>query len=134
MDFYAIQKEFPIKKRMVYFNNASIAPMSRPVIEAVNAFLADVRDNGRNNYPHWCETADNAVKGRIAQLIGADKSEIAFIKNTTEGILIVANGIDWKAGDNVVIADIEYPGSFFSTFTFRDTFCCKTFVFWAVGR
>jgi selenocysteine lyase/cysteine desulfurase len=85
--------------------------MSNPVIAAVNAFLADVRDNGRNNYPVWCDTADHAIKGRIAQLIGANTDEIAFIKNTTEGILIVANGLDWKPGDNVIIADIEYPSN-----------------------
>jgi selenocysteine lyase/cysteine desulfurase len=111
MDFSTIQREFPIKQRMAYLNNASIGPMSNPVIAAVNAFLADVRDNGRNNYPVWCDTADHAIKGRIAQLIGANTDEIAFIKNTTEGILIVANGLDWKPGDNVIIADIEYPSN-----------------------
>lgn len=96
---------------MVYLNNASIGPMSNPVIEAIHTFLADVRDHGRIHYPLWCETADQHIKGRIAELIGAEKSEIAFIKNTTEGILIVANGIEWKAGDNVIIADIEYPSN-----------------------
>lgn len=111
MDFLKVREEFPIKRNRVYFNNASIGPLSNPVIAAVNAFMADVRDNGRNNYPQWCEHADHTIKGRIATMIGAKKSEIAFIKNTTEGILIVANGIDWQAGDNVIIADIEYPSN-----------------------
>jgi len=111
MDFSRVTKEFPIKRSRVYLNNASIAPMSNPVIAAVNAFMADVRDNGRKNYPLWCRHADNIIKGRIAALIGAEKSEIAFIKNTTEGISIVANGIDWRPGDNVIIADIEYPSN-----------------------
>ena len=111
MDFSSVRKEFPIKRNRVYLNNASIAPMSNPVIAAVDSFMADVRDNGRNNYPQWCRHADDTIKDRIATLIGADKSEIAFIKNTTEGILIVANGIDWRPGDNVIIADIEYPSN-----------------------
>ena len=111
MNFLSIREKFPIKRNRVYFNNASIGPLSNPVIAAVDAFMADVRDHGRNNYPQWCEHADHAVKGRIADMIGADKSEIAFIKNTTEGILIVANGIDWQPGDNVIIADIEYPSN-----------------------
>ena len=111
MNFLSIREKFPIKHNRVYFNNASIGPLSNPVIAAVDAFMADVRDHGRNNYPQWCEHADHAVKGRIADMIGADKSEIAFIKNTTEGILIVANGIDWQPGDNVIIADIEYPSN-----------------------
>jgi selenocysteine lyase/cysteine desulfurase len=111
MGFQNIQKEFPIKKRMIYLNNASIGPLSNRVIAAINEFLNDVRDNGRNNYPRWCQIADHIIKNRIALLIGADPSEIAFIKNTTEGILIVSNGINWKGGDNVVIADIEYPSN-----------------------
>jgi selenocysteine lyase/cysteine desulfurase len=111
MNLDSIKNEFPIKKRMVYLNNASIGPLSNPVIAAVNAFMSDVRDNGRLHYPYWCEFVDNTVKGNIGRLIGAEKSEIAFVKNTTEGILIVANGIDWKPDDNVIIADIEYPSN-----------------------
>ena len=111
MNFRSIQKEFPIKEKMVYLNNASISPLSIRVIAAVNEFMNDVRDNGRIHYPDWCEYADNTVKDRIAKFIGADKSEIAFVKNTTEGISIVANGIEWKEGDIVIIADIEYPSN-----------------------
>ena len=111
MDISSVKEEFPIKCDRVYFNNASIGPLSNPVISAVDAFMADVRDYGRKHYPQWCERADHIIKSRIAGMIGAEKSEIAFIKNTTEGILIVANGIDWQPGDNVIIADIEYPSN-----------------------
>lgn len=111
MDFKSIQKEFPIKKKKVYLNNASIGPLSTRVIAAVDDFMKDVRENGRIHYPDWCKFADNIVKDRIAKIIGADKSEIAFVKNTTEGISIVANGLEWKEGDNVIIADIEYPSN-----------------------
>ena len=105
------QALFPIKKKRAYLNNASISPMSLPVIAAVDAFMADVRDNGRNNYPDWCRRADGEIKRRIGRLIGAEQSEIAFVKNTTEGLVTVANGLDWREGDNVVIADIEYPSN-----------------------
>jgi selenocysteine lyase/cysteine desulfurase len=80
-------------------------------VAAVNDILEDVRDHGRTHYPQWCRFADNVIKGDIARLIGAEASEIAFIKNTTEGLVFVANGIDWRAGDNVVLADIEYPSN-----------------------
>lgn len=111
MDYKSVQKEFPIKKNKVYLNNASIGPLSTRVIAAVDDFMKDVLENGRIHYPDWCKFADNIVKGRIAKIIGADKSEIAFVKNTTEGISIVANGLEWKEGDNVIIADIEYPSN-----------------------
>ena len=106
-----IADAFPIKRRRAYLNNASIGPMSLPVIGAVDRFMADVRDNGRNEYPNWCKFADTAMKDRIARLIGAKREEIAYVKNTTEGLIQVANGLRWKDGDNVVIADIEYPSN-----------------------
>ncbi len=70
MDFSSVRNEFPIKRNRIYLNNASIAPMSNPVVAAVNAFMADVRDNGRNNYPQWCEHADHVIEGRVADMIG----------------------------------------------------------------
>jgi cysteine desulfurase / selenocysteine lyase len=113
------QALFPIKAERAYLNNASIAPMSLPVIAAVDAFMADVRDFGRNNYPDWCRRADTEVKERIGRLIGAHKSEIAFIKNTTEGLVTVANGLRWREGDNVIIADIEYPSNVYCWMNLR---------------
>src|SRR5262249_5640904 len=55
--------------------------------------------------------ADEHIKARLGSLIGAGPDEIAFIKNTTEGLVTVANGLDWRAGDNVVLPDIEYPSN-----------------------
>lgn len=106
-----VRSLFPIAGKRVYLNNASIAPLALPVIDAVAAFMADVRDNGDRNYPSWCRYADDEIKSRIGRLIGADKTEIAFVKNTTEGLVTVTNGLDWREGDNVVIADIEYPSN-----------------------
>ena len=107
----AIASEFAIKKNRAYLNNASIGPCSKRVFNAVTGFMRDVEREGRNNYPSWCKYADRTVKAKIAKLIGAKRDEIAFVKNTTEGILIVANGLDWRAGDNVIVPSIEYPSN-----------------------
>lgn len=106
-----VGKLFPIKENRVYLNNASIGALSLPVIAAVDRFLGNCRDNGRNDYPDWCRHADTAIKDRIAQLIGAQRSEIAYVKNTTEGLVHVANGLSWRDGDNVILPDIEYPSN-----------------------
>jgi selenocysteine lyase/cysteine desulfurase len=97
--------------------------MSNRVVAAVDTFMADVRDNGRNNYPHWCRHADTAIKDRIGGLIGAERGEIAFVKNTTEGLAIAANGLDWRPGDNVIVPDIEYPSN---------VYCCMNLERWGV--
>jgi selenocysteine lyase/cysteine desulfurase len=107
----AAASEFAIKRNRAYLNNASIGPCSKRVLDAVTGFLRDVEAFGRNNYPNWCRYADHVVKAKIARLIGAKREEIAFVKNTTEGILIVANGLDWREGDNVIVPTIEYPSN-----------------------
>jgi cysteine desulfurase/selenocysteine lyase len=48
-DFDRARQDFPIAQRRAYLNNASIGPLSNRVVAAVDAFMADVRDNGRNN-------------------------------------------------------------------------------------
>jgi cysteine desulfurase / selenocysteine lyase len=111
LDFASVAAQFPIRRKRAYLNNASIGPMSEPVLAAVNAFLDDVRDNGRNNYPTWCRYSEEKIKARVALLIGARPSEIAFVKNTTEGLVTVANGLDWREGDNVVLPRFEYPSN-----------------------
>jgi len=111
MDFRTVRDEFPIGRRRTYLNNAAIAPACRPVITAINRFLEDLRDFGDGHYLDWCKHGDEVIKRKIANVIGADRSEIAFVKNTTEGLLAVANGLDWRTGDNVVLPEIEYPSN-----------------------
>ncbi|TPF75588.1 aminotransferase class V-fold PLP-dependent enzyme [Brucella gallinifaecis] len=111
VSFSNVGKLFPIKDKRIYLNNASIGALSSPVVASVERFLENCRDNGRNDYPHWCSHADTVIKDRVAKLIGAKRSEIAFVKNTTEGLVNVANGLSWNEGDNVIIADFEYPSN-----------------------
>ena len=81
------------------------------MVAAVNRYMEDVRDHGRNSYPEWCRYADETIKARIGRLIGAHRDEIAFVKNTTEGLVNVANGFPWRDGDNLILPDIEYPSN-----------------------
>jgi selenocysteine lyase/cysteine desulfurase len=62
--------------------------------------------------PQWCRRVEE-VRGFAGRLINADPPDIAFIKNTSEGIDIVAEGFPWKAGDNVVTAAEEYPANIY---------------------
>ena len=111
MDLRACRDEFPIRATRIYLNNASIGPAPTRVVAAVDRFLADVRDHGDAHYEDWCRHVDGVLKPKIARLIGAEAGEIAFVKNTTEGLALVANGLDWRPGDNVLVPDIEYPSN-----------------------
>ncbi|GJL78499.1 MAG: cysteine desulfurase [Nitrospinaceae bacterium] len=105
-----IGEEFPVTQNRIFFDHAKVSPLPNRVRKVVNAFVEDASLFGTANYPEWMAKVES-VRASYAQLINADSKEIAFVKNTSEGISIVANGLDWKAGDNVVIPDIEFPAN-----------------------
>lgn len=109
-----MRQDFPITAYRAYLNAASVGPLSNRVVGAVHWMLGDAQMNGCNNSSQRFAFAENQIRPGFASLIGASASEIAFVKNTTEGINIVANGIPWEKGDNVVIADIEYPANVYA--------------------
>lgn len=110
MNLEKIKHEFPVTENRIFFDHAKVSPLPNRVREAVNAFVKDVSSFGTENYSGWMGEVES-VRASFAQLIHADVSEVAFVKNTSEGISIIANGLDWKEGDNVVIPDIEFPAN-----------------------
>ena len=117
--------EFPVTETYVYMNHAGVAPLSRRVREAMLEFIHDATVNGAVNVELWIETAEKCRES-AAQLINADASEIAFMKNTTQGILIAANGIDWQEGDNVVTTAVEFPANVYPWWSLKERFGVET--------
>jgi len=110
LDNLDIKNEFPVTANRIFFDHAKVCPLPRRVRDAVDVFTKDACGHGTKNYQGWMVRVDE-VRERFAQLINADGDEVAFVKNTSEGISIVANGLDWEEGDNVVIPDIEFPAN-----------------------
>lgn len=106
----ALREDFPVTKSYIYLNHAAVAPISTSVQRAMTQQLRDVVQHGIVHSDRW-ENTYRRTRRAAAQLIKAKPSEIAFIKNTTEGIQIVANGFKWKRGDNVVITDRGFPAN-----------------------
>ena len=117
--------EFPVTENYVYMNHAGVAPLSKRVRDAMIDFARDATDNGAVNVESWIETAERC-RNVAAQLINADVSEIAFMKNTTQGILIAANGIDWNEGDNVVTTAVEFPANIYPWWSLKERFGVET--------
>jgi len=51
----------------------------------------------------------NEARGKCAQLFNVPAEELTFLSSATEGINVVCYGLEWQAGDNVVVADVEFP-------------------------
>ena len=110
MNWQDVRDEFPVTKRFAYLDHAAVAPLSARCASAMRAFIADTEERGYVNAAKWDRRVEE-VRGLAGQLIGADADEIAFVKNTTEGLCHVANGLPWQERDNVVITDVEFPAN-----------------------
>lgn len=117
--------EFPVTENYIYMNHAGVAPLSRSVREAMVGFVEDATVNGAVHAAQWAEAAE-ACRVAAAQLLNADAAEIAFMKNTTQGILLTANGIDWRAGDNVVTTAVEFPANVYPWWSLKERYGVET--------
>lgn len=106
----AWRDEFPIQKRWAFLNHAAVAPLPRRTRDAVVAWADDMLANGGANNSHWWQRVEE-IRGLAARLIGAKAAEVAFIPNTSAGLSYIAEGFPWNPGDNVVIAQGEYPSN-----------------------
>ena len=108
-DVETIRQEFPITKQMLYLDSAFQAPLAVSVKAAIEKFLAEgFAAAGPKSL--WLERVEQ-VRSRIAALLGADASEIAFTKNTSEGLNIAANALPLASGDNVVMVHGDHPNN-----------------------
>ncbi len=101
----------PVSGSVVYLNHAGVAPVSTRAAEAMERYLAEATRHGAMDYVARYDREIERVRGRCARLLGARSEEIAFVKNTTEGLGLVATGLDWRRGDRVVTCDLEYPSN-----------------------
>lgn len=107
------QDEFPVSREWIYLNHAAVGPLCRRASEAMKRLADDACSFGSLHYEQWME-AYASLRNRAAQLIGAaSPGEIAIVKNTSEGIAVVATGIDWKPGDRVIAFKEEFPANYY---------------------
>lgn len=105
-----LDREFPVRRNLVYFNHAAVTPLPRRVADAIEAHLENLKLRGAADWRRWY--ADVArTREKAAAFLGAAGSEIAFAPSTSWGLNLVAQAFDWKPGDNVVTDDMEFPAN-----------------------
>jgi cysteine desulfurase/selenocysteine lyase len=109
MDWEATREQFPITRNYNFQNHAAVAPLCRRAADAVREYL--------DHYQHYAYVGGEfhkrveRVRAQLAQLVGANADEVTFTKNTSEGLSMVANGLSWNNGDNVVMTTAEFPAN-----------------------
>ena len=104
--------EFPVRENLVYLNHAAVSPLSRRCADAMKHLADDCLQFGSLHYADWMAVYQG-VRAAAAKLIHADASEIALVKNTSEGIATIAIGLDWQPGDRIVGFREEFPANLY---------------------
>ncbi|HYP28617.1 MAG TPA: aminotransferase class V-fold PLP-dependent enzyme [Blastocatellia bacterium] len=105
-----IRSLFPVTRNYIYLNHSAVCPLSTRARDAMARLIDDVAEHGSSNYFAWCETYER-VRQSAARLVNARAHEIAFMRNTSDAISAVANGLDWREGDKVVTSNVEFPAN-----------------------
>ncbi|MBU7027021.1 MAG: aminotransferase class V-fold PLP-dependent enzyme [Theionarchaea archaeon] len=111
MNLDEIRELIPTSKKYTYMNHAACAPLPIPVQEAQRKYLEERSLEAEVAFDSWLEHAEE-TRQLIAEFINASCEEIAFLKNTSEGINLVANMLTYQKGDNVVTTDLEFPSNY----------------------
>ena len=106
-----IDSEFILDADIQYLNHAAVSPWPNRTKQAICDFATENSSIGSFNYLKWMKTEEK-LRSELSLLINAELTdEIALLKSTSEALSVVAHGIRWKSGDNVVISNQEFPSN-----------------------
>ncbi|MEO7969748.1 MAG: aminotransferase class V-fold PLP-dependent enzyme, partial [bacterium] len=117
----ALRALFPVTDRFNYLNHAAVSPPPATTIAAVQSQLRDVSENGSLNFRSWIATKER-TRTLLATMLGARPDQVAFMRNTSDGLSTVANGLRWQPGDNLVTFRNEFPSNLYPWLRLRDAF------------
>src|SRR6266581_3184728 len=108
-----LRKQFLIPADEVYLNNGTVGSSPMPVLRAVFDGYNDTEKMAQSDpedYPIWGYGAWNEFRDPLAEFVGCTRDELALVRNATEANSYIANGLDLKPGDEVLMTDQEHPG------------------------
>jgi isopenicillin-N epimerase len=106
-----VKRQFPLDDNLLYLNAANVCPASRGVLDRHLEYLRDFQANPSFQNREKYEPLAERSRDKAARLLGAEKDEIAFVRNTSEGTNMVVRGVDLKAGDEIVITAHNHPSN-----------------------
>lgn len=103
-DIELIRKDFPVTKKKIYMNCGSFAPMPLSTIKSITDFLVRCSEEGPDStsVQEFITSLMKELRILLSQFINCEPEEIVFTQSTTEGLNIVASGIEWKKQDLII--------------------------------
>jgi cysteine desulfurase/selenocysteine lyase len=108
-----VRKLFPHREKgIIYLNHAATGPVSRPVLESINEYFRERSEGNIDDYPSFVRITEE-TKEFLGYLLNTERERIAFLDNTTNGLNLLAQGLQWEAGDEIILNDIEFPANIY---------------------
>lgn len=109
-----VREDIPVLHNYIFLNAGTLFPTPVPVMQAFFQAYEDWHEQGAGlprNYEAWREPIIDEVREKLANFLGCEAAELAFTANATEGVNIIAWGMQWQPGDEVIITDSEHPAN-----------------------
>jgi len=108
-----VRNIFPyLKNDTIYFNHAATGPFSSLVTIRLNNLLKEKSESNIDDYESFVNVAVE-TKNILSELIHCNADRIAFLDNTSNGLNVLANSINWKKGDRILLNDVEFPANIY---------------------
>ena len=110
-NLYLYRSWFPhLAAGKIWLNHAAVSPLSSRVTRVINNYVSDRAVDHIDVFPGVLKSIQH-TKSNLAALINTTPDRIAFVTNTSEGLNILASGLDWKSGDRILLNDSEFPAN-----------------------
>ncbi|MEM7476586.1 MAG: aminotransferase class V-fold PLP-dependent enzyme [Planctomycetota bacterium] len=109
-EIQALREQMCVTERYAYFDHAAVAPLPSPSSEAIALYAREAAEMGDADWPKWGRKVSD-LRECAANLLDVTTNEIALVNSTTQGINLVAEGMPWNNGDNVLIPENEFPSN-----------------------
>lgn len=108
---HRLSREFRLSENLIHLNHAGVSPWPARTAEAVRNFAEENMLHGSLRYSQWLNV-ETALRTQAQKLLNApSKDDIALLKNTSEALSVVAYGLEWNDGDNIVSTNQEFPSN-----------------------
>ncbi|MDP2726558.1 MAG: aminotransferase class V-fold PLP-dependent enzyme, partial [Dehalococcoidia bacterium] len=117
-----VRSQFANTQDFIYLNSGYTGPSPRSAAASVRAWIRGWYNKGLTTRQALEEEEQitEKVRRQIAVLLGCSAEEVTLTDNTSRGIALVAGGLDWKAGDEVVTNELEHPSGLLPWFLLRE--------------
>lgn len=111
MNIVDVRNFFPyINNGIIYFNHASTGPFSTLVVNRLVELAREKSESKIDNYGSFLKVVEE-TKELLAEMINCNVDRTAFVDNTSNGLNILAQSVDWKKGDRILLNDVEFPAN-----------------------